>query len=131
MHHCIVKIRIKFLANRFNRFYANLFECSHQLFVNLLHSFCKRVGLFFLRYSRDSSFEVIHNRKNLFYDIFRTDFVHLRFFFVCTLAEVIKLCHLTSESVSQFLNLLVFFIFFVLTTKFLHETGTFFCLFLF
>ncbi len=60
-----------------------------------------------------ASFKVIYNRKNLLYDIFRSIFVHLGFFLFCTFAEVIKLCHLTSKSVCQIFDLLVFFIFFL------------------
>ncbi len=113
MHDCIVEIRIKFLSYSFDRFYSNLNPVSSS-------SACRSSP--FLLQTDDpfsssgtaskTSFKIINNRKNFFNDIFRTDIIHLGLFFFCSLAEVIKLCHLTSESISKFFDLLVFFVFF-------------------
>ena len=112
MHHCIVEIRIKFFSNSFDRFYSHAFHCSGKLFVDLLHSLCKWI---IFRSLCKASFKVIYNRKDLLDDILCSDHIHAGFFFFRTFTEVIKLSHVTLQSVSQIFNLLfqliVFFLF--------------------
>ena len=108
MHDCVVQIRIKFLAYSFDRLHAHLIEGCHHLLVDHLHAFCKWI---FLRCLCKASFEIIHDRKNLFNDVPGADDVHAGFLFLRSFTVVIELSHAALQSVCKLFNLLFKFIF--------------------
>ena len=124
MHNCIVQIRIKFLSNCLDRFYSCFLQHSHHLLVDFFHTFHERSSFFFLCDSCKTTFEIINNRKYFFYDTFCTGLKHLCLLFFCPFPEVIKLSHLSSDSVCKFFDFLIFFVFLL----FLFEKRPFFFL---
>ena len=69
LHDRVVKLRIKGLALRFNRFNAQIFKLFGQLFIDHTHALDERVFLIVLFDRRECPFKVVHNRKKLFNDI--------------------------------------------------------------
>ena len=114
MHHCIVKIRVEFFVNGFDRLYSQALQCSGELFVDFFHALSKRITF---RCLCKASFKVIYHRKDFLNNILRSNDIHAGFFFFRTFTEVIKLSHVTLQSVSQIFNLLFQLIVFFLLAK--------------
>ena len=131
MHHCVVQIRIEFLSNGLDHGYTEFIECCGKLFVYFIHAVCERI---FLRvfHRCKSALEAVNNRKNLLDDVFCSNGIHICFFFFGAFAEVIELCHLTGQAVSQLFDFLIFFIFFLFEElSFFAILSSFFCSFRF
>ena len=125
-----MKIRIKFLTHRFDGGYTQICKYGDQLLVNHLHAACHRTTFLIFRNTLQTSLEIIDHRKDLFDHILCTDCIHLRFLFVSTVPEVLELCQLTLQFVSQLCDLLILFIFFLLLLTeetFFISSGILFC----
>ena len=114
MHHCIMEIRVEFLSHCFDRLHTKLIQCCGKLLVDHFHSICKSIAFLCLC---KTSFKVIHNRQDLFNDLFCSDDVHTGFFFFRSFTEIIKFSHGTLQAIGKFLHLLLRFIFFLLSEE--------------
>ena len=117
MHHCVMEIRIKGLADSLDGFYSQLIEYGEQLFVNLIHTGHEGVFLLIFGNRCKAALEVVNHRKQFLNHAFCTHLKHSGFFFLGPFAEVIKLSHLASQFIGKILDLSIFFVFFILFPK--------------